>query len=71
MIRKISIGPDYKNAMHYHVGQTFGPVTIDTIRKEAPLHYAIYVRNDLNEISLWKEIVGMPVVVEKDLNAFS
>lgn len=71
MIRKISIGPDYKNAMVYSVDQEFGSITIHAIRKEGPNHYNIFVINRFNEISVWKEIIGMPVVVEKDIHAFS
>lgn len=71
MIRKISIGPDYKEAMHYTVGQSFNRVTISTIRQSAAGSYEIYVQNDNDEVILWKEVVGMPVVVEYDVKAFS
>ena len=55
MIRKISIGVDYKDAMHYTVGQRFGHMTIEAIRKVAPKHYEIWVRTDDDEVILWKE----------------
>lgn len=70
MIRKISIGADYKEGMHYTVGQTFGGMTIDTIRQLNPQHYEIWVMNENNEVFLWKQIVDMPCVVEMDVKAF-
>jgi hypothetical protein len=70
MIRKISIGVDYKDAMHYTVGQSFGGMTIDTIYQLNPQHYQIWIKNDKSELSIWKEIVGMPCVIEMDLKAF-
>lgn len=70
MIRKISIGVDYKDAMHYTVGQRFGGMTIDTIRQINPQHYEIWVINSDNELFLWKQVVGMPCVVEMDVKAF-
>ena len=71
MIRKISIGADYKDAMHYTVGQPFGKMTINTIKRISPIHYEIYVMNESNEVFLWKEVINMPVVIEKDIYAFS
>ena len=54
LIRKISIGTDYKvNAMHYSVGQEVygGHVIVDI--KEEDTQYNVYIkRND--EIKLWK-----------------
>ena len=70
MIRKISIGVDYKDAMHYTVGQSFGSMTIDTILQINPQHYEIWVRNDKDEISVWKTIINMPLVFENDQKAF-
>lgn len=70
MIRKISIGSDYKEGMHYTVGQPFNKITIDSIQKVNPDHYEIWIKTDKNEIILWKEVVNMPVVIEKDIKAF-
>jgi len=70
MIRKISIGIDYKDAMHYTVGQSFGNMTLDTIKQINPRHYEIYVKNGSNEVSLWKQVIDMPCVIEMDLKAF-
>lgn len=70
MIRKISIGVDYKDAMHYTVGQRFGHQTIEAIRQVGPNHYEIWVRTDYNEVILWKEIEGMPNIRERDTKAY-
>lgn len=70
MIRKISIGVDYKDAMHYQAGQSFGGMTIDLIKQLSSEHYQIWIKNENNEILLWKEIVGMPCVIEMNLKAF-
>lgn len=70
MIRKISIGIDYKDAMHYTVGQSFGNMTIETILRTAPQFYQVWVKNKDNELSIWKEFDHVPCVVEMDLKAF-
>ena len=70
MIRKISIGIDYKDAMHYQQGQSFGGMIIDLIRQISPQHYEIWIKNSDSEVLLWKSIVGMPCVIEMDLKAF-
>lgn len=64
MIRKISIGVDYKDAMHYTVGQSFGGMTIEAIREINPKHYEIWVRNKDNEAYRWKRVINMPCVIE-------
>lgn len=71
MIRKISFGVDYKNAMHYSVHQRFGKMTITNIRQKNTNHYEIWIMNDQRETFLWKEIINMPVVVEMDIDSFS
>lgn len=71
MIRKISIGVDYKDAMHYTVGQSFNRMTIEAIRQIEARHYEIWVTNDQNEAFLWKAIIDMPCVVERDIHGFS
>lgn len=54
-IRKISIGPDYKNAMHYAVKQVVcGDHVITNIRQEDADH-VIYIQKDgSDEIVKWK-----------------
>lgn len=72
-IRKVSIGPDYKDAMHFTVGQ---PVlrdshTIHSIRlgraNEVQIQVTVYIQNDSNEVFTWKSFVGMPFSVEHDI----
>lgn len=70
MIRKISIGVDYKNAMHYQVGQSFFDMTIDTIRQVDSGSFEIWVKTSKSEVILWKKVVGMPCIVEMDTKAF-
>lgn len=71
-IRKISIGPDYKNgAMHYLVGQEVlnYNYTIHLIK-----HYVdsnsikIWIEKD-KEVVLWKEFTNtMPISIEYNIN---
>ena len=69
LIRKISIGQDFKNeAMHYSVGQeVYGGHTIcDIFEKEDGYH--IYIQKDNNQIP-WKHFNGnMAVSVEYNLD---
>ena len=69
LIRKLSIGRDYKNdAMHYATGQeVYGGHKIHSI-SDQECCYDIYIEKD-NEILPWKSInKNMAVVVEYDLN---
>lgn len=70
MIRRISIGPDYKNAMHYSIGQQFGGNIIEAIVKVNPNHYEVYFKNSYDEVTKWKDVVNMPVVIEHDQDGF-
>ena len=70
IIRKISIGSDYKNdAMHYSVGQeVYGGHTIcDIIGDKGDGEYLIYItKND--EVLPWKKFNrNMAIAVEYDL----
>ena len=68
LVRKISIGRDYKNdAMHYSVGQeVYGGHIIDNIIEEED-KYSIYIRKN-NEILPWKDFnKNMAIAVEYDL----
>ncbi len=69
LIRKISIGQDYKNeAMHYSVGQeVYGNHTIcDIFEKDDGYH--IYIEKDSNQIP-WKHFnTNMAVSVEYNLD---
>ena len=70
IIRKISIGSDYKNdAMHYSVGQeVYGGHTIcDIISEDADGEYLIYITKN-NEVLPWKKFNrNMAIAVEYDL----
>ena len=70
IIRKISIGADYKNeAMHYSVGQNvYGGHEISHILlKEEDRSYNIYIKKD-NEVMPWKKFnSNMAISVEYDL----
>ena len=67
-IRKISVGSDYKTAMHYIVGQEVvgGKYVISDINQEQN-SYSIWVKKDGESIK-WKEISNTPVVIEYNLN---
>ena len=71
IIRKISIGSDYKNdAMHYSIGQeVYGGHTIcNILNNEKSGEYSIYIKK-ANEIIPWKRFNNnMAIAVEYDLN---
>ena len=70
MIRKISFGVDYKDAMHYTKGQPIGRMTIYLIKKIADKTYDIFVEDEDKNVFVWKTIENMPVVVEYDIKSF-
>ena len=68
LIRKISIGRDYKNdAMHYSLGQeVFGGHNIVEILEEDE-SYNIYIEKN-NEVLPWKTFnINMAIAVEYNL----
>ena len=68
LIRKISIGRDYKNdAMHYSVGQeVYGGHIIDSIIEEDD-KYSIYIIQN-NEVLPWKDFnKNMAIAIEYNL----
>ena len=68
LVRKISIGRDYKNdAMHYAVGQeVYGGHTIANIIEEDN-QYSIYIQKG-NELLPWKDFnKNMAIAIEYDL----
>ncbi len=71
VIRKISIGSDYKNdAMHYSVGQeVYGGHTIcDIINDEDKGEYSIYIKKE-GEVLPWKRFnSNMAIAVEYNLH---
>jgi len=70
VIRKISIGADYKNeAMHYSIGQNvYGGHEISHILlEEEDNSYNIYIKKE-NEIMPWKKFnSNMSIAIEYDL----
>jgi hypothetical protein len=72
-IRKISIGPDYKNnAMHYIVGQRIlGDSNEIHLIKRDPntMSIKIYIINKKREIVLWKEFNRtIPISIEFNID---
>ena len=68
LVRKISIGRDYKDgAMHYSVGQeVYGGNTIDSIIEEEN-KYSIYIKKN-DEVLPWKDFnKNMAIAVEYNL----
>lgn len=69
-IRKITIGVDYKNSMHYVVGQDVlgGSYSIHAITFD-DLGYFVWIENKDKEIVVWKNInKNLPIVVEFNIN---
>jgi len=67
IIRKISIGPDYKNGMHFFVGQEVLGRThlIHDIRRNDKADIIVKVINNQNEVFEWKSFNHtMPVSIE-------
>jgi|TARA_R100000900_G_scaffold31672_1_gene25793 hypothetical protein len=71
VIRKISIGTDYKNeAMHYSVGQEVygGHVISAILLNDSDSSYNIYIEKN-DEVLPWKKFnSNMAVSLEYDLN---
>ena len=67
-IRKISVGSNYKDAMHYIINQQVlgGSYIIHDIAQEEE-GYSVWVKKD-NESVKWKEFKNIPVVVEYNIN---
>lgn len=72
-IRKVSIGPDYKNgAMHYVVGQKILNESneIHLIKMDSEkMSIKIYIINDKQEVCLWKEFnYCVPTSIEYNIS---
>ena len=73
IIRKLSIGPDYKSgAMHYLVGQEVlnANFEIHLIKfNPSDSTYYIYIHNKEDEILLWKSFSAtMPIAIEYNIS---
>jgi len=69
-IRKITIGLDYKNSMHYIVGQEVlgGSNTIHAIIDNGNDYY-VWIENKNKELSVWKSPnKNLPILVEFNIN---
>jgi|TARA_R110000823_G_scaffold47953_6_gene122177 hypothetical protein len=70
IVRKISIGSDYKNdAMHYAVGQNVygGHTIISILHDQETNSYSIYIKKE-DEVMPWKKFnSNMAISVEYDL----
>lgn len=70
-IRKISIGMDYKNAMHYIVGQSClgGTAKIcEIVKDNTEQEYVIWIKQGV-EIFIWKGFnFNLPIGKEYDIN---
>ena len=70
VIRKISIGSDYKNeAMHYSIGQEFygGHIIGDILYEEEDQSYNIFITKN-SEVLPWKKFNrNMAISLEYDL----
>ena len=67
LIRRLTIGKDYKDGMHYSVGQSvYGGNVINSIIEENDFFF-IYIEKDM-EVKLWKKVnKAIGLVVEYDL----
>jgi hypothetical protein len=71
LIRKISVGPDYKNAMHFIVGQDVlgNSHKISSININEKGDYLIHIKNDSEEVVLWKTFtVTVPISIEHNID---
>lgn len=68
-IRKISIGIDYKNSMHYVVGQdAIGSYKIHSINQTEDNSVVIWIEKDM-EVVCWKCInKSYPMIIEYNIN---
>ena len=72
IIRKISVGHDYKNSMNYLVGQSIlnNSYTIEEISHEKDGSVSIWIRNvEKNEILRWKKFnENVPISFEFNID---
>lgn len=71
LIRKVSVGSDYKNAMHYIVQQDVlsGNGKIHLISRNKSGEIEIWIENTSSEIMLWKSFgTNMPISIEFNID---
>lgn len=72
VIRRIYLGPDYLKSMKYTVGSPClkGTATIYEISQTEVSVFEVHVKNEDNEVILWKTISNMPVCLEYNIDLF-
>jgi hypothetical protein len=73
VIRKISVGPDYKSgAMHYILGQSVlnDSYFISLIKRDKETKdIEVFIENKKEEVLLWKVFTAsMPISIENNIN---
>jgi|TARA_B110000483_G_scaffold76663_1_gene95432 hypothetical protein len=68
-IRKISIGANYKDAMHYLVGNSVmdGKYSIYEISQDNEGVYSVWIKKN-NEVIKWKDFKRIPVTIEYNID---
>lgn len=68
-IRKISIGGNYKDAMHYVVGNSVmdGSYTIYEISQDQEGGYSVWIKKS-QEVTKWKDFKNIPVTIEYNID---
>lgn len=67
IIRKVAIGPDYRNCMQYVVGGKIGEGEIHSIRQTGGEEFCIYLLME-GKVKLWKKLQNQTIHVEYDLD---
>ena len=68
-IRKISIGGNYKDAMHYVVGNSVmdGSYNIYEISQDQEGGYSVWIKKN-QEVTKWKDFKNIPVTIEYNID---
>ena len=68
-IRKISIGANYKDAMHYLVGNSVmdGKYSIYEISQDNEGVYSVWIKKG-TEVIKWKDFKRIPVTIEYNID---
>lgn len=68
-IRKISIGANYKDAMHYLVGNSVmdGKYSIYEISQDNEGVYSVWIKKN-TEVIKWKDFKRIPITIEYNID---
>lgn len=68
-IRKISVGANYKDAMHYVVGNAVmdGKYSIYDISQDETGMYSVWIKKE-TEVIKWKDFQNIPVTIEYNID---